>query len=53
MKKVVITKSAYKIAFNPVVRDFLAVSYHDGLVRIYQLSHGLSQPKKDVQKAKK
>ena len=30
---------AQSIQFNPKQRDFMAISYHDGAVRIYQLSY--------------
>jgi WD repeat-containing protein 34 len=38
-------KSAYTISFNPRQRDFLAVGYHDGTVKILQLNHSLSNQK--------
>ena len=31
-------KSAYSISFNPVIRDFIAVGYHDGTAKIVQLN---------------
>ena len=40
-------KTAYSISFNPVIRDFLAVGYHDGTSKIYQLNYSLSRAKKD------
>jgi len=40
-------KTAYSVAFNPVIRDFLAVGYHDGSAKIYQLNYSLSRAKKD------
>ena len=33
---------AQTVQFNPKQRDFLAIGYHDGCVRIYQLSYALS-----------
>jgi len=47
LKQMVSNKTAYSIAFNPVVRDFLAIGYHDGTAKIFQLNYQLSQPKKD------
>ena len=39
--------TAYSIGFNPVIRDFLAIGYHDGKAKIYQLNYSLSRKKKD------
>ena len=35
-------KTAYTLAFNPRQRDFLAVGYHDGTAKIFQLNYSLS-----------
>ena len=43
-------KSAYSISFNPVIRDFIAVGYHDGTAKIIQLNQSLSRKKKDEEK---
>ena len=40
-------KSGYCLSFNPRQRDFLAVGYHDGTARIFQLNYSLSTQKKD------
>ena len=41
------SKSAYTVAFNPVIRDFLAVGYHDGTAKVFQLNYSLSRAKQD------
>lgn len=38
---------AYSIMFNPRQRDFLAVGFHDGCVRIYQLNYALANRRND------
>lgn len=43
-------KTAYSIGFNPVIRDFLAIGYHDSTCKIYQLNYSLSHKKKDEEK---
>jgi WD repeat-containing protein 34 len=35
-------KTAYSIGFNPRQRDFLAIGYHDGTVKIFRLNYSLS-----------
>ena len=40
-------KTAYSISFNPVIRDFLAIGYHDGTSKIFQLNFSLSRKKRD------
>jgi WD repeat-containing protein 34 len=40
-------KSALSLSFNPRQRDFLAVGYHDGTAKIFQLNYSLSTQKKD------
>jgi WD40 repeat protein len=40
-------KTAYSLAFNPRQRDFLAVGYHDGTAKIFQLNYSLSTQKND------
>lgn len=40
-------KNAYTLAFNPRQRDFLAVGYHDGTAKVFQLNYSLSTQKKD------
>lgn len=39
--------TAYTLSFNPRQRDFLAVGYHDGSAKIFQLNYSLSTQKKD------
>jgi len=34
------------LSFNPRQRDYLGVGYHDGSIRVYQLSYSLSNPRK-------
>ena len=41
------SKSAYTISFNPVIRGFLAIGYHDGTAKVFQLNDSLSRIKKD------
>jgi WD40 repeat protein len=36
------SKTAYSLSFNPRQRDFLAVGFHDGTARIFQLNYSLS-----------
>ena len=43
-------KTAYSIAFNPVIRDFVAIGYHDGTSKIFQLNYSLSHKKKEEEK---
>lgn len=43
-------KTAYSISFNPVIRDFVAIGYHDGTSKIFQLNYSLSRKKKDEEK---
>ena len=43
-------KTAYSIGFNPVIRDFLAIGYHDGSAKVFQLNFSLSRKKKDEEK---
>jgi len=47
------TKSAYALAFNPKQRDFLAVSFHDGTVRIFRLNYSLANVQKNELKVLK
>ena len=35
--------TAYSIGFNPVIRDLLAIGYHDGTAKIYQLNYSLTR----------
>ena len=44
-------KTAYSIGFNPVIRDFLAIGYHDGTAKVFQLNFSLSRKKKDEEKS--
>jgi WD40 repeat protein len=41
------SKAALSIGFNPVIRDHLAIGFHDGTVKIYQLNYSLSKAKPD------
>ena len=41
------SKAAYTVSFNPVIRGFLAVGYHDGTSKVFQLNDSLSRVKKD------
>ena len=43
-------KTAYSIGFNPIIRDFLAIGYHDGTCKVFQLNFSLSRKKKDEEK---
>lgn len=38
---------AQTLSFNPRQRDFLAIGYHDGFVRIYRLNYQLSNVQKN------
>ena len=41
------SKAAYSISFNPQIRGFLAIGYHDGTSKVFQLNHSLSRIKND------
>ena len=41
------SKAGYCLCFNPRQRDFLAVGYHDGSAKIFQLNYSLSTQQKD------
>ena len=51
--KVSRNKAAYAICFNPRQRNFLAVGYHDGNAKIFQLNSALSNQRKDELKVLK
>lgn len=46
-------KTAYALSFNPRQRDFLAVSYHDGTIRIFRLNYSLANVQKNELKVLK